>query len=106
VLQEAYSHEDILRCVDSGIDFFGATVKNVIYFRFKTTFNLERADIVRKPEAFRECLRSLFGERAFNVEASIVASIIGTFHLNAELNSSDSVARAIIVARKRVWSEY
>jgi hypothetical protein len=104
VLQDVYSQEDILLCVDAGIDVFGGTVKNVIYFRFRTLFNLERHDIVRKPDAFSECLRGFFGTRAFNVEASIVAAIIGKFHLT-EVNLSDSAVRAIVEARKLVWSE-
>ena len=104
VVHDSHSQEEILQCIDSGLDVFGTTVKNVIYFRFKTILNLERTDIVRKPEAFSESLRSFFGERAFNVEAAIVASIIGRFHLT-ELNPSDSAVRAIIEARKLVWSE-
>ncbi len=73
VVHDSHSHEDILQCVDAGIDVFGTTVKNVIYYRFETVFNLKRTDIVRKPEAFSECLRSFFGERAFHVEAAIVS---------------------------------
>src|ERR1700731_230880 len=94
-----YSKEKILECIDAGIDVFGNSVKNVIYFRFKTLYNLDRKDIVRKPEVFSECLRSFFGERAFNVEAAIVASILGSFHLS-DVTFSDSATRAIVGARK------
>ena len=104
VVHDSHSHEDILQCVDAGIDVFGTTVKNVIYYRFETVFNLKRTDIVRKPEAFSECLRSFFGERAFHVEAAIVAAIIGKLHLT-EVNLSDSSVRAIVEARRLVWSE-
>jgi len=104
VLQDSFSQEDILKCVDSGIDVFGSSVKNVIYFRFETIFNLKRADIVRKPEVFSECLRSFFGERGFHVESAIVAAIIAKFHLS-DVNLTDSAVRAVVEARKLVWSE-
>lgn len=97
---ETFDEDRILACVDSGLDVFGSSVKNVIYWRLKTLSNLDRKDIVRKPEAFTECLRTFFGERAFNVEAAIVASILGTFHLT-DVNLSDSVTRAIVSARKQ-----
>jgi hypothetical protein len=96
-----YSNDKILDCVDAGLDVFGKTVKNVIYYRFKTMFELERGDIVRKPEKFAECLRDFFGTSAFNVESSIVGSILGTFHL-PDVNLSDSTVRAIAEARKLV----
>lgn len=105
VVHEFFTQDNILESVDSGLDVFGPTVKNVVYFQFKTIFNLQRTDIVRKPEAFGECLRSFFGGRAFNVEAMIVASIVGRFRL-AEVKQSDSVVRAITEARKFVWSEH
>ena len=92
------SEESILESIDAGLDVFGTTVKNVIYFRLKTLNNMERKDIVRKPEVFHESLRSFFGERAFNVESAIVASILGRFHL-ASVSLSDSSTRAIIEAR-------
>lgn len=97
--------EKILECIDAGIDVFGTTVKNVIYFRLKNLFNLERRDIIRKPEVFSECLRAFFGERAFNVEAAIVASILGSFHLS-DVTLSDSATRAIISARHMVQSSH
>ena len=96
-----FTQETILDCIDSGLDVFGITVKNVIYFRFKTLLNLERTDIVKRPDAFVECLRNFFGDRSFNVEAAIVASIIEKFHMK-ELSLSDSSVRAIIEARKMV----
>ena len=98
-----FSEDKLLACIDSGIDVFGNTVKNVIYFRFKTLFNLERRDIIRKPEVFSECLRAFFGDRAFNVETAIVASIMGSFPL-PDVALSDSATRAITSARKLVQS--
>jgi hypothetical protein len=98
---EMFAEENILECIDTGLDVFGKSVKDVIYWRLKTLQNLDRRDFVRKPEIFAEGLRSFFGERAFHVEASIVASILGTFHLE-DVNLSDSVVRAITSARKVV----
>jgi hypothetical protein len=101
LVEASYDEETILHCVDTGIDVFGGTVKQVIYYRLKTINNLDRKDVIRKPEIFVECLRSFFGDRAFLVEQAIVASIMGTFHLN-DVNLSDSAVRAIVEARKLV----
>jgi hypothetical protein len=105
MIHAEYTEEKILDCIDAGIDVFGNTVKNVIYWRLKTLSGLDRKDIVKKPEMFCECLRSFFGERAFNVEASIVASILGTFHLT-DVSLSDSATRAIISARHLAQSSH
>jgi len=104
LIHASHSQEDILKCVDEGLDVFGPSVKTVIYFRFQTVFNLKREDIVRKPELFVECLRGFFGERGFHVESAIVAAILGKFHL-AEVNLSDSAIRAIVEARRQVQAE-
>jgi hypothetical protein len=98
-----YTEDKILECIDSGIDVFGISVKDVIYWRLKSLYNLDRKDIVKKPEVFSECLRNFFGERAFNVEAAIVASILHSFHLS-DVNLSDSATRAIVGARKLAQS--
>lgn len=91
--------ERILECIDGGLDVFGTTVKNVIYFRFHTIYNHDRKDIIYKPELFSECLRTFFGERAFHVEAAIVSVILNKFHL-ANVALSDSLTRAIVEARR------
>jgi hypothetical protein len=93
--------EEILKQIDEGLDIFGKSVKNVIYYRLKTLNGLDRKDIVRKPELFTECLRSFFGERSFSVEAAIVGAILANFSL-PDVNLSDSVTRAISGARKQV----
>ena len=103
LIEASYDEEKILECIDAGIDVFGSTVKQVIYFRLKTLNSQDRKDIIKKPEIFSECLRGFFGERAFLVEHAIVASILGTFHLSG-VNLSDSSTRAIIEARKLVQS--
>ncbi len=103
LLEVSFDEEKILACVDEGIDVFGKTVKNVIYFRLKTLHNLDRKDIVRKPEIFSECLGGFFGERSFFVEQAIVASILGTFHLT-DVSPTDNATRAIVAARKLVQS--
>jgi hypothetical protein len=103
LLEVSFDEERILECIDAGFDAFGKTVKDVIYFRLKTLSNLDRRDIVKKPEIFSECLRVFFGERAFHVEQAIVASILRTFHLG-DVALTDSATRAIVEARKLVQS--
>jgi hypothetical protein len=92
--------ERILECVDRGLDVFGSSVKTVIYHSFQVSYNQDRKDIIRKPELFSQCLRSFFGERAFHVEAAIVAVISDRLHpVNVTL--SDSLTRAIVEARNQ-----
>ncbi len=100
-------HEDeesrILECVDEGLDVFGVSVKTVIYWRFRTIYNCQREDILRKPELFTESLRTFFGDRAFHVEASIVASLTVKLKL-AGVEPSDSLTMAVTNARKQLSS--
>jgi hypothetical protein len=100
----ATEEDAILECIDAGIDVFGKSVKNVIYWRLQTIHNLDRKSIPRKPELFSEGLRSFFGERSFSVEQSIVAVLVDRFHLK-DVTYSDSMTRAIIEARKQVRSQ-
>jgi hypothetical protein len=103
--QAVASEEDtILNCIDAGIDVFGKSVKNVIYWRMQTILNLERKDIPRKPEVFSESLRNFFGERSISIEQSIVAVLIDKFHME-DVTYSDSMTRAIIEARKQVRTQ-
>jgi hypothetical protein len=91
--------EKILQCIDEGLNVFGSSVKNVIYWRFQTIYNSGREDIIRKPDLFSECLRSFFGERAYNVEAAIVGSIASNLKVQS-VQMSDSMTRAISEARR------
>jgi hypothetical protein len=95
------NEEKILECVDEGLNVFGSSVKSVIYWRFQTVYNGRREDILRKPDLFKECLRTFFGERAFNVEAAIVASIVSKLNIPS-LQMSDSITRAINEARRAI----
>ena len=92
--------ERILECIDRGLDVFGSSVKTVMYWRFRTIYNQERRDIVRKPELFSECLRTFFGERAFYVESSIVGAIFDNLR-PSNVTISDSLTRAIVEARNQ-----
>jgi hypothetical protein len=92
--------ERILASIDKGIDAFGPSVKNVLYYRFTSIYNSKRQEILRKPELFTESLRTFFGERSFHVEDAIVASLIDTFHLT-DVTYADSLTRAIHEAVKQ-----
>ena len=104
--QALASEEDrILECIDEGIDVFGKSVKDVIYWRLQTIHNLERKNIPRKPDLFSESLRTFFGERSLSVEQSIVTVLINKFHMK-DVTFSDSMTRAITEARKQVRSQW
>jgi hypothetical protein len=102
--------EDVLECVDVGLDAFGSTIKKVVYFRFETAYDLQRRDILRRPKAFHECLGNFFGKGAPLVEASIVAAIGRKFPF-IKTDSDDTVATVLIEMRKQIpdllrnWTE-
>ena len=103
--QAVATEEDaILECVDAGIDFFGKSVKNVIYWRMQTIHHLERREIPRKPELFSDGLRSFFGERSYSIEAAIVAALVDRFHM-VGVTYSDSMTRALVEARNQLRSQ-
>ena len=92
--------EKLLTSIDKGIDTFGPSVKNVLYYRFNTIYHSQRKDILKEPQLFTESLRNFFGDRSFHVEEAIVASIIDTFHL-VDVNYADSLTRVIHEAVKQ-----
>jgi hypothetical protein len=99
------SEEDkILNCIDQGIDVFGKSVKDVVYWRLHTIQKLDRKDIPRKPDLFSESLRSFFGERSLTIEQSIVTVLIETLHVK-DVNRSDSMAHVIAEARRQLRSQ-
>lgn len=52
----------IVQCVDEGLQIFGESAKEAIYFYLKRNFQLKKTEIPEKPETFCKAITSLFGE--------------------------------------------
>jgi len=55
-------NKKIIQCVDEGLQVFGKSVKEVIYFYLERNFQLKKTEIPEKPETFCKAIISLFGE--------------------------------------------
>jgi len=52
----------IIQCVDEGLQVFGESAKEAMYFYLKRNFQLKKTEIPEKPETFCKAITSLFGE--------------------------------------------
>jgi len=92
------SDEEILTCVERGLDKVGTGVKKLVFWHLQKLGHIKRNEIPRKPELFVSGLRLLYRESAASVEKAIVQE------LNSEFGFSfayDQLADAIVQAKKK-----
>ncbi|MEM3580083.1 MAG: hypothetical protein QXQ64_02320 [Candidatus Bathyarchaeia archaeon] len=65
----------LVEAVHEGLLMLGENGREVIYFRLKQSYALEKEDIPGSPEIFVECLRSIFGSGAEVIEKAIIKSL-------------------------------
>jgi hypothetical protein len=74
--------DKILECVDSALRKLGESVSKSIYYYLKKDFNLERSEILDRPEIFEKALTSTFGKQgAKMIEKLIMVEIGNSFQL-------------------------
>lgn len=69
----------VLDCIDKGLETFGASVKQAIYWRLEAECRLKRKDIVNKPDVFSKNLFRIFGVGTKTVEQVIIERLRATF---------------------------
>ncbi len=94
----------MLECIDVGLDHFGSTAKEVIYFRLRTAHNLQKKDVPRKPDVFSNVIREMFGAGSALIEDRVVSAIIDGLH-PTNVKKTDSVVRAITEARRELFEK-
>ena len=61
-IQSVSCDEQILSCVDKGLESVGRNVRNVVYWHLQKLGSIKRIDIPEKPMMFVQGLRALYGE--------------------------------------------
>ncbi|MGI0081040.1 MAG: hypothetical protein ACRECH_15635 [Nitrososphaerales archaeon] len=90
----------ILSCIEDALKPFGDSFSTVVFWNLKRTRALSREGLLDNPEAFRECLREIFGTGSRIVEQHIVLELKNRFNLRSE--DLVDCARAIHSAKKQV----
>lgn len=96
-MQPASSEQEILACVDRGLESVGCHTKNVVYWHLERIGHIKKFEIVDKPIKFVQGLRNLYRESSSGVENAILQQINRRFNLNYSIGA-DLVA-AIFQAR-------
>jgi len=92
--------DEILECVDQGLDILGQNVKQFIYFHLaKMKPRVPFRDIVLKPESLTTGLEDMFGIGAKVLEDSMIKEIKAHFDLSLE--QCKDLRTAIIEARRK-----
>ena len=91
--------EQILRCVDQGLDSVGQNVKEMVYWHLKRIEHVSRMDIPQKPTMFVQGLRAIYHASSPAVETAIVMQLNKRFALNCPLGSD--LVTTIIQAKSK-----
>jgi len=73
--------EILLASVDHGLGVLGGIVRQTIYDRIETRFDLERDEIPQRPNAFHQALEEILGAGAKVVERLIAKDLYGRLGL-------------------------
>jgi hypothetical protein len=76
------SDDEILVCIDRGLEKVGPNVKHLAYWHLQKISNIKRAEIPRNPDKFVAGLKSLYHESAPAVERAILSEINAAFELH------------------------
>jgi len=82
--QESFNYE-ILQCVTKGLDAFGPSVKQTVYWQLLVVYNLKPSDIVNFPETFVKALENMFGAGAVAIERAITLEFKSNFQVKSSL---------------------
>jgi hypothetical protein len=102
---EKQFREMVLLCIDRGLDMFGISTKEVVYWYLAQQKAMPREAIIDKPEEFIKEVESFFGLGSGKIRNAISKELISVFDLSSasyrEDESQLSLKRLISDARKR-----
>ena len=90
----------VLERIDLGLDHFGRTMKEVVYWNFESDFKLTKRDIVNHPEKFVQSIRDVFGSGSLLIEKTIIQEMT----MLPELGKVDPTD--LVVALKQARAHY
>jgi hypothetical protein len=86
--EENACNSKVLEFVDRGLDHFGPTTKQVVYWNLWIRYNLKKNEIPIRPEKFVELIREIFGDGSHSIEQVIIQEMAMSQELKG-VNSSD-----------------
>ena len=95
---------DLLQCIDKGLDGFGSSVKNAIFWRLTILHNSSRSEVISDPKVLVQVIRETFGSSASAIETSITDEIGKKFQLSTK--GTRSLVEAIGEAKNQVIVSY
>ena len=94
------TEQEILNCIDRGMDAYGESFKQVIYFKMRQISDTEREGMLRKPQGLAMALDDIFGAGGKSVERAIVREIRSTFAISRSESDSLDITSAVRQERR------
>ena len=80
----------LVDCVEKGLNHYGKTMTQVVFWNFEKKFGLQKQDISKYPEKFVQSIEGMFGEGAPKVENTIIQEMKSSI-THCELDDSSLV---------------
>jgi len=73
-----------MEAVDEGLKSLGESGRHMVFYHLERSYSIKRQDIPKKPEAFAEGLKKIFGEGATVLEKIIIKKLYSKLGLKYE----------------------
>ena len=70
---------DLLECIDRGLEKFGRSVKQTIYWKISILYGTPQETIISNPSVFVQLLRNTFRDSAVGIEKVLLNEIVSRF---------------------------
>ncbi len=79
--RDVFSNE-VLQCIEKGLNTHGPSIKQSVYWKLLTEYNLKLSEVVDHPREFVQALDSMFGAGAVLIERAISREMITHFQID------------------------
>ena len=77
--RSAARENDLLRCIDTSLEKFGASIRQTIYWKISILYGSPHEAIIMNPAAFVDVIRTTFRDSAIGVEKFLLNEIKSNF---------------------------
>jgi len=68
-------NHQLLLCIEKGLNHYGASIAQVVFWNFETKTGLEKKDISKNPEKFVSSIEAMFAGGAMAVERTVICEL-------------------------------
>jgi hypothetical protein len=90
----------VMSCLEHGLDHYGVTTKQVVFWELDKSYRLKENNILMRPEKFVQCLRRMFGPGSKTIEKVIIGEIKSSPRYS-NVDDSD-----LIIVLKQIRAQY